>query len=180
MVEESTKISSERILAGKISAAYGIKGWVKVYSHTDPIEHILDYAPWLLKRRSTERLLKLDQGRIHGKGIVVLPEGFQDRNQAEELIGYEIWIDKQALPKLDQDDYYWHQLEGLQVINEAGECLGVISQMLETGANDVIVVSATQDSIDDQERLIPWVEPDYVREVDLANKKVLVSWAAEF
>lgn len=175
MAEESTKI-----LAGKISAAYGIKGWVKVYSYTDPIEHILSYAPWLLKRRSTEKLLKLDNGKTHGKGIVVLPEGFQDRNQAEELIGYEIWVDKHALPKLDQDDYYWHQLKGLAVINEADECLGVIDQMLETGANDVIVVSPTKDSIDDQERLIPWVEPEFIRQVDLANEKILVTWSAEY
>ncbi|MFB0970090.1 MAG: PRC-barrel domain-containing protein, partial [Pseudomonadales bacterium] len=79
-----------------------------------------------------------------------------------------------------QDDYDSHQLTGIEVINEADECLGVIDQMLETGANDVIVVSPTKDSIDDQERLIPWVEPEFIRQVDLANEKVLVTWSAEY
>ena len=169
------------ILVGKINAAYGIKGWVKVYSYTAPVEQILGYTPWLISKQGLkEGHLKLSQSKIHGKGIVVLPEGFEDRNQAESLIGYEIWIDKEGLPDLAQGEFFWVQLEGLLVFNEASELLGEVTHLLETGANDVLVVRANDKSIDDRERLIPYVEEEIVLKVDLEQGKILVAWDADY
>ena len=168
------------LLVGKINAAYGIKGWVKVYSYTTPVEQILKYAPWTIRKKGAKQNLKLRQGKIHGKGIVVLPEGFEDRNQAESLIGYEIWIEKEQLPDLEQGEFFWVQLVGLVVYNEASELLGEVSSVLETGANDVLVVEATDKSIDDRERLIPYVEDKVILEVDLEQGKMLVAWDADF
>jgi 16S rRNA processing protein RimM len=168
------------LLVGKINAVYGIKGWVKVYSYTSPVDQILKYDNWTIKQGSRQKSLELSQSRRHGKGIVVLPEGFDDRNQAESLIGYEIWIDEEQLPDLEPGEFYWAQLEGLMVFNEASECLGEVTHLLETGANDVLIVKATEQSIDDKERLIPYVEDKTILKVDLEEGKILVAWQADY
>ncbi|MFT4711724.1 MAG: 16S rRNA processing protein RimM [Candidatus Azotimanducaceae bacterium] len=192
------KHEPERIAVGRINGVYGIKGWVKIYSYTDPIEQILAYKPWYLLRQnqrftpsssqtgrdskngSLDRTLEIEAGKVHGKGIIALPDGFKDRNEAESLKGFEIWVDRALLPKLEGGDYYWHQLENLQVVNEQGECLGHISHLLETGANDVLVVNPGADSIDDLERLIPYVEGSVVIDIDLATSKMRVDWPADY
>ncbi len=185
---------SERIAVGRINGAYGIKGWVKVFSYTDPIEQILTYTPWYLvhqERRSPrsqnssgttgeDNVLEFESGKVHGKGVIALPKGFKDRDQAESLRGFEIWVDRTLLPALEAGDYYWHQLENLTVCNEQNECLGHVSHLLETGANDVLVVLPDSGSIDDTERLIPYVEGKVVREIDLAGGKILVDWASDY
>jgi len=193
----------ERILVGRINGVYGIKGWLKIYSFTDPIEQILAYEPWYLMRQNSrvqpaqgktgdlqssirksgfgpDRILEIEAGKVHGKGIIALPKGFDDRNQAETLRGFEIWVDRSLLPTLEGGDYYWHQLEQLLVVNEQQEQLGRVSHLLETGANDVLVVVPDSDSIDDTERLIPYVEGSVVKEINLATGKILVDWPADY
>lgn len=161
-------------------APYGIKGWVKVFSYTDPLERVLDYAPWQIYKGSHGQSLELVEGKRHGPGLIVLPAGFEDRQQAESVKGFEIRIDQEQLPVLEQGEYYWHQLEGLQVINEAGERFGVVDHLLETGANDVMVVKPDAASIDDRERLVPYVEGEVVLQVDLGEGRILVKWESDF
>ncbi len=184
----------DEIVVGRISGAYGIKGWVKIFSYTDPVEQILAYTPWFIKRQTRDSVgssskskshkedtrLEFESGRAHGKGVIALPKGFEDRNQAESLRGFEIWVDRALLPKLETGDYYWHQLENLQVQNEQGECLGHVSHLLETGANDVLVVVPDIGSIDDLERLIPYVEGKVVKSIDVAGGNMLVDWASDY
>ena len=145
------KQEADRIVVGRINGAYGIKGWVKIFSYTDPIEKILGYTPWYMvresrrgsrpqergKKQAEDSILEFESGKVHGKGVIALPKGFKDRDQAESLRGFEIWVDRRLLPPLETGDYYWHQLENLQVRNEQDECLGHVSHLLETGANDV-------------------------------------------
>ena len=170
---------AEKLLVGKINGVYGVKGWVKVYSYTEPSEQILNYLPWYLKKGAKQHSVKVVEGKKQGKGLVALTDGIEDRTQAEELIGSEIWVDKDQLPNLEKGDYYWHQLEGLEVFNEAGEFLGEVSHLFETGANDVLVVKASEKSIDDMERLIPHVEKEIVLEVDLEERRILVAWGSD-
>jgi len=173
--------AEEQLLVGKINAAYGIKGWVKVYSYTDPIEQILTYAPWYLGQGGSKQVqFGFDQAKKHNKGIIVLPSGFKDRNQAEALIGNTIWVDRAQLPELAEGEFFWHQLEGLQVWNEAGELLGQVSHLFETGASDVLVVEASSASVDDRERLIPYVEGETVLRVDLEAGRLLVAWLIDY
>lgn len=199
----AAKQEPERIAVGRINGVYGIKGWVKIYSYTDPIEQILAYKPWYLLRQNQrftagtlvtshgtshstshgtapDRTLEIEAGKVHGKGIIALPSGFKDRNEAESLKGFEIWVDRALLPTLASGDYYWHQLENLKVVNEQGECLGHVSHLLETGANDVVVVNPDANSIDDVERLIPYVEGSVVKDIDLVESKMLVDWPADY
>lgn len=172
--------TGQEIQLGRISGVHGVKGWVKVFSFTDPMENILGYPNWSLKRRRDSSQVEVLEGRRQGKGVIARLSDVDDRNQAEELVGYEIWVAKQRLPDLEDGEFYWHQLEGLSVLNESGVRLGIVDHLMETGANDVLVVSPDPESIDDRQRLIPFVEESVVRQVNLAAAEVVVAWEAEY
>lgn len=170
----------DKIQVGRISGAQGIKGWVKVFSFTEPAEQILEYSPWQLKKKGLHLTLEVKQGRQQGKRIVAQLEDLLTRNDAEALLGADIWIDQQQLAELEEGEFYWYQLEGLQVINSAGQRLGVLDHLFETGANDVMVVKPDENSIDDQERLIPYVEQEVVLKVEMETGEVIVNWEADY
>lgn len=177
--------SDELIVVGKVSTVYGVKGWVKLYSYTDPISNLLDYRQLYIKRAGQWQPLKIVSGRHHGKSLVAALEGVDDREQARALIGSELAVSWAELPDLPEDDFYWHQLEGLQVLTAAGDgeslrLLGVIDHMLATGANDVMVVVPCEGSIDKRERMLPYVPELYVKAVDLDAGTVLVDWDPDF
>lgn len=171
---------SEQLVVGSINGVYGIKGWVKVFSHTSPIEQILRYQPWSLHKGSKQIQMEIKEGKLHGKGVIALPDGFETRNDAESLIGYEVRVQADQLPDLPEGEYYWYELEGLEVVNKAGEVFGVVEKMIETGANDVLVVVATEKSIDEQERLIPFVMDEVVEEIDFEQGLLAVNWQKDY
>ncbi|MDH3326479.1 MAG: ribosome maturation factor RimM [Gammaproteobacteria bacterium] len=165
----------DTITLGVINGVFGIKGWVKVYSSTDPIENILEYKTWRLKQKNQEVVVKLADGRRHGKGIVAKFEGYDDRNAAETLLKAEINVSVGELPKLSEGEYYWRDLVGLEVINMDGKSYGLIDYMMPTVANDVMVIKSG-----DAERLIPFIQGVYVLNVDLDAKAVQVDWPEDF
>lgn len=172
-------VDREEILIGHIISARGLNGWVKVFSYTDPIEQIFSYTPWNLVKNGRQTM-DLVEGKVQGKHLIALLKGVEDRNQAESLMGAEIWISTDQLEELGEGEFYWHQLEGLTVVNESGEVFGDVSHLTETGANDVLIVEATPESIDDRQRLIPYVEDRVIKRVDLNSRRILVSWDADF
>jgi 16S rRNA processing protein RimM len=151
-----------------------------VFSYTDPSEQIFEYLPWQLVKGRKRQSLQVAQHQRQGKGLIALPEGYETRDQAELLAGWEIQIDQSRLPGLVDGEFYWHQLEGLRVVNLAGTVLGEVDHMLETGANDVLVVKPVADSIDTRERLIPYVEGRIVQRVDLLEGCIQVDWDTDF
>lgn len=160
------------VILGHISGRYGVKGWVKVYSDTRPHEDILRYSPWLLKTTKGWREYPLEASRPHGKGIIAQLAGVTDRDQAGLLMGAEIAIRQEQLPALATGEFYWMQLEGLQVENLTGVSLGIVSHLFETGANDVMVIEG------DRQRLIPYIDT-VVKQVDLAQGIIRVDWDAD-
>jgi len=170
----------DEIVVGRITSAYGIRGWVRVFSYTDPLEGILQYTPWTLVRGRQQQTIEIEAGRRQGKGLIARPAGFVDRDQAEALAGWEIVIDKAQLPPLGAGEYYWHELEGLGVVTASGDRLGVIDHLLETGAHDVLVIRADAGSVDDRERLVPFVLDDIVKRVDLEEGLVTVDWETDY
>lgn len=168
------------IRLGSINGSHGIKGWLKVFSYTDPLEAILDYSPWILRKGGVEKEITIKDGQASGKRLIVQIEGVDTRDQAEDLIGYEVHVNMDAIPDLEEGELYWFQLEGLVVKNSFGEVLGKIDHMLETGANDVMVVEATNDSIDKEQRLIPYLEDDVVKQVDQEAGVVIVDWDSDY
>ena len=167
-----SEAGSEPLIVARINGVYGVKGWVKLHSFTEPMENVLGYANWTLRRRGQWQAITIDDGRRHGKGLIAHIKGVDDRNEAELLKGSEIAIPREQLPGLAEDDYYWHQLEGLSVVN-GEELLGRIDHMLETGANDVLEVDG------DRRRMVPFTR-DAVTQVDLGRRRIVVDWDPDF
>ncbi len=164
----------KQINLGKVSGTFGVKGWVKVFSFTDPRDNILSYSPWLLKKGSESKIVKVIDGKLQGKTLVAQLEGVVDRDMAEALLGWDILIDQNQLPATKAGEYYWSELIGLQVENLQGVHLGTVDSLLETGANDVLIIRG------ERERAVPFIQGQHVIEVDLNQRKIKVDWDPEF
>lgn len=175
----SVETGDEYVAVGRISGLYGVKGWVKIYSYTRPRDNILNYSPWYLKQGKSWRPVELQAGRVHGEGIVAHLVGCDDREVARELLKAEIAITRQQLPELDEG-YYWADLMKCQVKTQDGVALGQVVQMLETGANDVMVVQQKIAGSEPLERLIPFILEDVIVCVDLAGQIITVDWDPDF
>ena len=172
--------SEQTTIVGRITTIYGVKGWVKIYSHTEPMESILNYSPWLLNRNGQWMPVKIADGKKHGKGLIAKLAGVDDRDVARDYCGLDIAIETSLLPELDDGEFYWSQLEKLDVITESGEKLGKVSHLIATGSNDVLVVKGNGQSIDRRERLIPYLPDQVIKEINLDEGTIRVDWDPEF
>jgi 16S rRNA processing protein RimM len=163
------------VILGRVSGLYGVRGWVKVHSDTDPRDNIVGYSPWYLNRGKGWEVCELDGGRAHGKTVVVKLSGCEDRDAAAEWIGSVIAVRRDQLDdRLEAGEYYWTDLEGLEVVTVDGVALGRVDHLFETGANDVMVVKG------DRERLVPYLWEQVVKEVNLEDRRMVVDWDPEF
>ena len=165
--------ATRRILLGRISGVFGVRGEVKIESWTDPREAIFRYQPWTLVRGAVSSSLAGVRGRNHGLALVASVPGIDDRDRAQELVGSEISVPRSALPPPKPGEYYWVDLEGLSVQTVDGTVLGTVSHLFDTGANPVLVVQG------DRERLLPFVSPHLVS-VDFDARKIVVDWDPDF
>jgi len=183
-------LSATHVVMGRIGAAYGLKGWVKLFSFTDPPANLLEHRKFFTVGNDVEKgvekgaevalqEIEIDHARAQGQGFVGHVKGCDERDQTRNYTGKELLLPKQVLPVLEEG-YYWHQLEGLRVVNLAGEDLGVVHHLLATGANDVLVVHASATSIDKEERLLPYVWGQVVLEVDLNSGEIKVDWEKDY
>ncbi len=163
-----------RVVLGKVGGLYGVRGWVRLWSFTDPIDNLLDYRDLELGRGGCWETVRLAEGRVQGESLVVRFEGCADRDQAALLVGAELAVARERLPPAAEGEYYWADLVGLEVVTTGGVALGRVDHMMATGANDVMVV------VGERERLLPFVPGQYVSEVDLAGGRIVVDWDPEF
>lgn len=179
---EGNIVSEEKkIVLGKIGAVYGIKGWLKVHSFTDETEAILDYFPWSLKLGNKTKSVEISDWKKHNKGLVVKVAGIDDRDIAQTMVGYEILGDQEALPELPEGEFYWRDLIGMSVATEQGYDLGTVSDIMETGANDILVVKANRnDAFSKKERLLPYNFEHCIISIDANNKQICVDWDPGF
>ncbi len=171
--------SADLIKIATLKKPYGIKGWLWVFSETDERTAIFSMSPWWMKTATGFKPLSVTEWREQGQGLVAAFKEIADRNVAETMNGTTVWVHKDNLPALKEDEYYWSDLIGLTVINTDGENLGVIKEMFETGAHEIISVSPTGESIDKEERLIPW-HRDIVLAVDLEARVMTVAWGSDY
>ena len=171
--------SEQPVVVAKISTVYGVKGWVKIHAFTDPIDNFFGFSNLLLRRGKKWDEIEFDACRRHGKGIVAHIKGVDDRELAREYSGLELAVAADLLPALADDEYYWHQLVSLKVYAQE-QLLGAVDHLIETGANDVLVVKPCQGSIDQRERLIPYLPGDFVQNIDLHAGTMQVDWDPEF
>jgi 16S rRNA processing protein RimM len=167
-------LAEELIVVGKVSGVFGVRGWIKVFSFTEPRENILAYSSWILRKGNDSKEMQLLDGRRQGKTVIANLESLNDRDAAADLNGWDILIRYEQLPKARKGEYYWTDLIGLQVKTVDGVELGVIKQMLETGANDVVVVRG------ERERLIPFLQQQTIIAIDLDAREMVVDWDPEF
>jgi len=158
---------------GRISGAFGIKGWVKLQPFTETPESLLTYPVWWIEGETGWAERKVEEAEVHGPAVAARIAGCEDRDQAAVYRGRQVAVPRDAFPEAGENEYYWTDLIGRKVVNAAGEDLGTVSRVLETGANDVLVVEGTR------ERLIPFIE-QVVREVDLARDVIRVDWGSDY
>ena len=167
--------SARRILLGRVHGAFGVRGEIKLESFTDPASAIFRYQPWVLRDvQGRERELARARGRLTAKGIVATFPDVADRDAADALRGTEVWVARSALPPPKPGEYYWVDLEGLRVVNREGVDFGRVSHLFSTGANDVLVAEG------ERERMIPFLQPDYIVSIDFEAGVVTVDWDPEF
>ena len=167
--------SQNFVLLGRVLGAFGVRGELKIDSFTHPVSAILQYQPWILRdAQSRERELAGARGRDTAKGLVATFTDVTDRDAAEALRGTDIYAPRSALPPPQPGEYYWVDLEGLRVVNLEGADFGTVSHLFSTGANDVLVARG------DRERMIPFLEPDFITSVDFDSGVVTVDWDADF
>lgn len=159
---------------GRIGGPYGVKGWLHVVEYTAAPEKLLAFDQWYLNRRGRWNSIELLEGRRHGKGLVVRLAGIDDREAAAALKGTEIGIYRDQLPAPGEQEYYWSDLEGLQVVTTDGRELGHVHHLIETGANDVLVVRG------EREILVPYIKGQVIRAVDLAARVIEVDWDPDY
>jgi 16S rRNA processing protein RimM len=169
-----TKERNNTVCVGKISGVFGVKGWLKIFSYTSPKENILSYSPWLLVKKGEMKTVEVAEGNLHGAGVIARIKDVSDRSQAETFLGYEIFIRREQLPVVSQGEYYWSDLIGLEVITVEGVILGIVDSLLETGANDVLIVKG------ERERAVPFIQGQTIVKVDTDAGRIMVDWDPEF
>ena len=182
---------TQYIIIGAITGVYGVKGWVKIRSWTRPAGNIVDHQPWLLTLKTVGyagnassrdadyreldlQTVELQQTRSHADRIMVKLAGSDNREQADLLVGKQILVARRQLPPSADNEYYWSDLIGLTVHNLNGIKFGEVTGLLETGANDVLVVQG------DRERLVPFVQGQVVHKIDQEQNTILVDWDEDF
>ena len=159
---------------GRVSGAYGVRGWLRVRSDCEPAEQLLGYSTWRLKTSEGWRNHALEAGKPHRNGLVVKLAAVDDRERARALVGADIAVERSELPALDEGEYYWADLIGLAVTTRDGESLGRVTGLMATGANDVLVVEG------ERERLVPFIEDQVVLAVDMRARRIEVDWDPDF
>jgi len=172
-------MNERRVTLGRVVAAYGVQGWLKIVSFTRPERNILDYRQWWIAKGEGYEA-RLLEGRVHGRGLIAQISGrngepVSDRNVAEALVGAEIQVARSALPALKPGEFYWHDLVGLRVVSEQQEALGEVTEVTSNGAQDVLVVKDAE-----TERLIPFVQGPIIKSVDLDQRLIVADWLPDY
>jgi 16S rRNA processing protein RimM len=174
MPAQSKAVSNQEIIIGRVCGIYGVAGWLKVISYTRPRENLFNYEHIMVGHQGNWEKVILEKGRKQGKGLVVKFEHLNDRDIARKYIDAEIAVGRDKMPELPGDEYYWCDLIRLNVVDLNGQNLGVVVELQETGANDVLVVEGKS------RQLIPLVFDRYIKKVDLEGGTIVVDWESGY
>lgn len=164
---------SPAVTLGRISGLYGVRGWVKVFSYTEPREALLDYKEWLVGGPGAWTPVTVTEARAHGQTLVARLADTEDRDVAAAYVGSDVAVPRERLPETEEGEYYWADLEGLEVRHRDGRILGRVTRMFATGAHDVMEIRPEAQG---REILVPFVPGDVVLAVDLDNGVIDVDW----
>ncbi|AJK45468.1 ribosome maturation factor RimM [Burkholderia plantarii] len=185
-IEPAQSWPDDAVEVGAIVDAYGLKGWVKVVPHAGAGrggDALLKARLWWLGKDAERLSAQVTQSKLHADTVVAHPAGLVDRDQALALRGYRVFVRREDFPALDTDEFYWVDLIGLQVVNEAGVALGHVGDMIDNGVHSIMRVDYPASGKDGRpvtgERLIPFVGV-YVKTVDQVAKRIVVDWEADY
>lgn len=162
------------VVMGQLGTPFGVKGWVRIFADTQYPDSLLDYPVWYLETPSGWQAFEIENAEMHAKGLVAKLAGIDDRDTVVAMRNRKIAVPRSELPAPEEGEYYWSDLIGLPVVNLAGESLGKVKQLLETGANDVLVIHDGE-----VERLLPFVDA-VVKTVDIAAALITVDWGLDY
>jgi 16S rRNA processing protein RimM len=163
-----------RVVLGEVGSVWGIHGWVKLRSYTEPADNLLAYRDMEIFRGGRWQPVRLAEARRHRDGLVGRFESCADRDAAAALVGAPLAVSRERLPEPAEGEFYWADLLGLEVFTREGVRLGRVERMMATGANDVMVVAG------ERERLVPFLPGRFVEHVDLAGGRMVVDWDPDF
>jgi 16S rRNA processing protein RimM len=163
------------VTVGTIGQTYGVYGWLKIHSYTEPYTNIITYRPWYIYDGHFWQAITATDCKCHGKHIIAHFLGYDTPEQAKLLVNFQIGIKHTQLPKLSENEYYWADLINLQVYNHHQQLLGTVDRLFATGANDVLVVKNAK-----REYLIPYVLTHIITKIDLINKLMVVQWEEDY
>jgi len=162
------------LIVGRFGRPHGIKGFVTVYSFTEPSDNILSYSDWHVFLNHCWQPIKLLSVQVHNKSIVAQIEGYPERESVARLTNLEIAIQRVQLAPLAPGEYYWHQLVGMKVINQQGQIFGQVVEVMPTGSNDVLVVQG------EKKHLIPYLPGQFIIEINDESQTITVDWDMDF
>ncbi|WP_087018135.1 ribosome maturation factor RimM [Thaumasiovibrio subtropicus] len=171
----------ELVVVGKLGATYGIRGWLKIFSYTEEAENIFSYTPWFIHVHGEWKTFSVESWKRHNQGWIVKLDNIEIREEAQVFTNAEIAVPADALPALSDDEFYHRELVGMKVVTSQGYDLGKVTDVLETGSNDVLVVKANlKDAFGQKERLIPFLDEQVIKSIDRAAQRIEVDWDPGF
>lgn len=162
------------VIIGRFGRPHGVRGLIKVHSFTDPADTIVQYLPWHVLVHDHEKLIAVSDVTVREKHILVSIENISDRTKVAEFTNLDIVMPNTRLPALANDEYYWHELIGMQVTNREAEDFGQVGEIIATGSNDVLVVEG------DRRRLIPYLPGQFIDKIDRSHRQIIVDWDKDF
>lgn len=182
---DAAELPADAIEVGRISDAWGIKGWFKVLSHSADPQALFSSKRWFIqpsergaKTFSGTLKLAIKEAKTHSDTVVATAQGIDDRTAAEALRGARIFVSRASFPTADKDEFYWVDLIGLTVVNREGINLGEVKELMSTGPQTVLVMDYLLEG-KLQERMIPFVAT-FVDDVDLAKRQITVDWQPDY
>ena len=165
---------NEFIIIGRLGRPYGIKGWIHAFAESDQADSLLKYSPIYIDNGAGWKELEIDQKKAHGKSFILHVKGMDTPEEVRRLTSKHVAITKSQLSRLEEDEYYWADLIGLNVVGVDGVQFGQVKELVRTGPHEVLVVEGVS------RHLIPFLLDKYVMKVDLAKKEIIVDWDPEF
>lgn len=166
--------NDRHVVVGTVGRVHGVKGWVSIQSDTEPHDNIFDYQPWALRIQGEWQSVTVTASQRSGGKLIAQFDDCQDREIAKRYTNADIGVFRSQLPDLPEGEYYWSDLEGLNVVTTQGETLGKVDHLLPTGAHDVLVIQG------ETQTLIPYVMDRFVKHIDVDKQTITVDWDADW
>jgi 16S rRNA processing protein RimM len=167
-------VNPEWVVVGRFCRPHGIKGFIRVLSFTEPRDNLFNFPTWYVQQNQQWQPIERVDDEITHKHILTRVKGYLEREDVAALTNCDIAVPRSQLPELDNGEHYWHELMGMRVIDQQGQLLGEVTELMMTGSNDVLIVEG------DARYLIPYLPDEVIQRVDKQARTITVDWDVNF